>query len=330
MDFEVLNYIPQPVLLIDRDYKVLFANTQAKEVYGEEGLHCYQLTHSFEKPCYEYEGHPCPIRIIKGEEKESSYVVHIHKTKEGGERFFYVIGSKISQDLYLEVHIDLQRLAQSFEFSRVRPELLISSGPLVFFHWKRAEGWPVELVSPNVHELLGYTAEEFMSGKVSYAELIHPEDLQRVAQEVDYHTKNRSKSWTHQDYRVIRKDGRVIWLLDYTVPVLDEKGEVVGYYGYVMDITEKHEQEELFYVLAENNPNGVVLYDYEEDKVLYANSPLLELLGYEREEVVGKSYLSFVCEEDRQTVMNAIKKRRQGSKEVFSYTVKVCAKGGKV
>ncbi|RMH04631.1 MAG: GGDEF domain-containing protein, partial [Aquificota bacterium] len=253
-----------------------------------------------------------------------------HRTEEGKEKLFYVIGKKITNNLYLELHIDLQRLVQSFEISGLRPELLISSGPLAFFYWKRAQDWPVVFVSPNVYEIFGYSAEEFMSGKVKYAELIHPEDLPRVAQEVEYHTKNRSKSWTHQDYRIIRKDGRIVWLLDHTVPVLDDEGEIIGYYGYVMDITEKHEKEELFYLLAENNPNGVVLYDYQEDRVLYVNTPLLELLGYEREEILGKGSFSFVCEEDKEKVLSAIRKRKEGSKEPLSYTVSLCAKGGRV
>ena len=42
-----------------------------------------------------------------------------------------------------------------------------------------AEGWPVELVSENIAQF-GYSPEEFISGAVSYASIVHPDDLERV------------------------------------------------------------------------------------------------------------------------------------------------------
>jgi hypothetical protein len=38
------------------------------------------------------------------------------------------------------------------------------------FTWKNQKGWPVEFVSENVAVLFGYTAKEFMKGKVIYAD----------------------------------------------------------------------------------------------------------------------------------------------------------------
>ncbi len=54
---------------------------------------------------------------------------------------------------------------------------IINKSPAVPFLWKNEEGWPVEYVSENVVDLFEYTAEEFMSGKVRYSKLIHPEDI---------------------------------------------------------------------------------------------------------------------------------------------------------
>jgi len=66
----------------------------------------------------------------------------------------------------------------------LRPELLMSSGPIVFFLWENSEGWPVKMVSPNVMEMFGYSAEDFLERRVSYADLVHPEDIDRVIKEV--------------------------------------------------------------------------------------------------------------------------------------------------
>jgi hypothetical protein len=51
--------------------------------------------------------------------------------------------------------------------------------------------------------------EEFLSGKINYASLIHPEDLERVSQEVATYTNTNKDFWTHQPYRIITKDGKV-------------------------------------------------------------------------------------------------------------------------
>jgi len=54
---------------------------------------------------------------------------------------------------------------------------IIKNSPVVVFLWKNAEGWPVELVSDNVKEVFGYTAEEFMSGKLAFEKVVYPKDF---------------------------------------------------------------------------------------------------------------------------------------------------------
>ncbi len=46
-----LDTIPFPVLLIDKNYQVVFMNKHAKELYTQSGQTCYQLSHSFSELC---------------------------------------------------------------------------------------------------------------------------------------------------------------------------------------------------------------------------------------------------------------------------------------
>jgi PAS domain-containing protein len=79
------------------------------------------------------------------------------------------------------------------------------------------DGWPVEFVSDNVMELLGYSAEEFVSEQVSYAKTVHPDDPERAAKEVaDFSNDKERTSFEHAPYRIIAKDGKVKWLDDRT------------------------------------------------------------------------------------------------------------------
>lgn len=331
MDYSALDLIPEPILIVDESHRVIFANKKARELYGEGPETCYQLSHSFEKPCYEQEGHPCPVKIMKDLGTEKSGVVHIHKT-ERGERYFYVLASYDPREkVYVEIHIDLFDFMENLKLTGQRLEFLLPSGPVVFFQWKRADGWPVEFVSPNVVELLGYTAEDFLSGRIKYADLIHPEDIERVKQEVMYHTEKKSPFWIHQNYRLKRKDGRYIWVLDHTVPLFDNSGDIVGYYGYLLDITEKHEQEELFQVLAESNPHAVIVYDFQQNRILYANQNASKLFEYSREELLNtKDPISLIFWKDRKKVYENLKRRREGYMGPISYKLRVITKNGKI
>jgi diguanylate cyclase (GGDEF)-like protein/PAS domain S-box-containing protein len=330
MDYSAFDLLPEALLVIDENYKIVFANKRAKEVYGSFSDTCYGLSHGFPVPCYEVEEHPCPVKNIKEHGLKRSGVVHLHRTEEG-EGYFYVVAEYDPKErVFVELHIDLSELAKAFGLSSLKPEIVFSMGPVVFFQWERKEGWPVKFVSPNVMELFGYTAEDFLSGRVRYDQVVHPEDLPRVAKEVEFHTANRSPSWTHEDYRIITKEGKIKWVLDHTVPLLDERGEVVGYYGYLIDITEKHEKEEIFRVLAEANPHGVLLYDFESNKIMYANRSITRISGYSMEELLSmEDPLSFIDPLTLRRAEEAIERRKGGYKGLISYRIRVRTKGGK-
>ena len=121
---------------------------------------------------------------------------------------------------------------------------IINRSPTVVFVWKNAEGWPVEFVSDNVVGLFGHTAEEFTSGKVSYATTVHPDDLERVAQEVITYSKEEDrKEFSHDPYRIITKNGEIKWLDDMSLIRRDEKGDITHYEGIVLDISDKKQAE---------------------------------------------------------------------------------------
>jgi PAS domain S-box-containing protein len=122
---------------------------------------------------------------------------------------------------------------------------IINESPAVTFLWKNMEGWPVEFVSENVMKLFGYTATDFVSGKVSYAEVVHTEDLERVAGEVaGFSIGKEHERFVHEPYRIVTKDGKVKWLDDQTFIRRDEKGKITHYQGIVLDITERKQLEE--------------------------------------------------------------------------------------
>ena len=92
-------------------------------------------------------------------------------------------------------------------------EKIVNRSPGVAFLWRATEGWPVEFVSENVREF-GYRPEDFYSGKTPYADIVYPEDLERVAAEVSNYSNEKDRVSFTQEYRVVTPFGDVHWIDD--------------------------------------------------------------------------------------------------------------------
>jgi PAS domain S-box-containing protein len=147
-------------------------------------------------------------------------------------------------DLGIAIFNDLTDRKQS-EQALQEAYSIINRSPAVAFLWKNLEEWPVEFVSDNVMELFGYAAEEFTSGQVSYAKTVHPDDLERVAQEVATFSNEKERTvFVHEPYRIISKDGKVRWLDDRTYIRRDNEANITHYEGIVVDITDSMQAAE--------------------------------------------------------------------------------------
>ncbi len=118
-------------------------------------------------------------------------------------------------------------------------------GPVITFTWKNSENWPVEQISENVFDILGYTTKEFLEGSTLYASLICPDDLERVTNEVTTSSNNGSASFTHEPYRLVTRSGDILWVLDTTTIIRNDQGEITHYLGYLVNISEQKRQEQI-------------------------------------------------------------------------------------
>ena len=114
----------------------------------------------------------------------------------------------------------------------------ISHSPVVVMTWRNAEGWPARYVSDSI-ALWGYRRQDLLSGRLRYADLMHPEDLPRIAGEVARHLAQGQDEY-RQEYRIRHGDGRWMWIEDRTWLVRDAAGQVVDIHGVLIDVSELH------------------------------------------------------------------------------------------
>jgi PAS domain S-box-containing protein len=115
---------------------------------------------------------------------------------------------------------------------------IIERSPMLVFRWGNQSDWPVDYVSGNITGLLGYEPEEFYSGKLRYAEIVHPDDFQRVHDEVQRHVAEGRNHYS-QLYRLLDRDGQVHWMDDRTWVSRDENGQVSHFHGVMLDVTRR-------------------------------------------------------------------------------------------
>ncbi len=116
-------------------------------------------------------------------------------------------------------------------------ETVINNSPVIVFLWKAEKYWPTLYVSENIRQL-GYAPEDFISGRVLYGKIIHPEDLLIVELELEENCEEGGKEFTRQ-YRILTKTGEVRWVEEKTFIQRNPEGRVTNFQGIIEDITEK-------------------------------------------------------------------------------------------
>jgi PAS domain S-box-containing protein len=116
-------------------------------------------------------------------------------------------------------------------------EEIVNRSPVIVFIWKISEGWPVEFVSDNV-SALGYSSEDFTTGKISWPGITHEEDVPRLEKEVANYLKDSQDEWRNV-YRLYTGYGDYRWIEDRNKVLYDSKGNPEYIQGLIFDISDQ-------------------------------------------------------------------------------------------
>jgi PAS domain S-box-containing protein len=150
--------------------------------------------------------------------------------------------------------------------------------------------------------LTGYSEAELLTR--TFQEITHPDDLQADLAQVDRLFAGEIRAF-QMEKRYLRKDKNVIWIRLSTALVRDAQGAPLHSIGQLEDITERKRAEETvrisearFRSLISNATDLITILDA--DGVIHYQSPPIErILGYHREELVGRNAFELVHPDDR-------------------------------
>ena len=138
---------------------------------------------------------------------------------------------------------------------------------------------------------MGYTKEEFCSDDFNFRTLIAPESLGLIND--NFAKYLRGEEVAPYDYCLINKKGERIEAIN-AIKLIQYEGET-AILGVITDITERkraeqalRESEERLKILFESAPDSIYLID-SKGRFADGNKMAFEMVGFARDEVIGKS-----------------------------------------
>lgn len=148
-----------------------------------------------------------------------------------------------------------------------RFQTLIESLPEIVYMAEARPPYRTVYLSPQARTL-GYSLEDRRGAPNLWSDIIHPEDRKRVLSEIQ--SAQERKDRFEIEYRVIARDGSVLWIHDRGSLLLSEEGEPVCWQGLLADITERRRgeeklrrSEERYRAFVEQSSEAIWCFEYE-------------------------------------------------------------------
>ena len=191
-------------------------------------------------------------------------------------------------------------------------------------------------VSPQASRILGHTPAEFLADPELWRKLRHPADRATVM--AAERTAEVTRQPFHAEYRMLRRDGRMLWFRDEAVIVEDPRTDGTFWQGVMFDISAEKQAEEnarkaelRYRSLVESLP-AVVYVDQLDERAtnVYTSPETGPMLGYTvREWVDDPDLWSKIVHPDDWDRARRAEKHHVETGEPFDQTYRIIHKDGR-
>jgi PAS domain S-box-containing protein len=200
----------------------------------------------------------------------------------------------------------LRELYATLQSSEDRLRLVIDTIPAHV--WSARPDGSVDFINQRFLESTGLSIEDLLGW--GWGSVVHPDDLARFLGK--WRVALATGEPMESEVRVRRADGDYRSLLVRNVPLRDELGNIVKWYGTAIDIEDRkraeealRQSEEQWRDVFENNPTMYFMVDAA-GKVMAVNPFGAEQLGYNVDELVGQPVLGVFYECDREAAQRNV------------------------
>jgi len=196
--------------------------------------------------------------------------------------------------------------------------------------WSTSPEGQVDFVNDRWLQFTGLALDEAFGWK--WEAVLHPDDRTRVV--TDWHTALKNGQAMESEARVRRADGEYCWWFIRNVPLRDETGKLVRWYGTAIDIEDRkraeqalRKSEERWRSVFENSAIGVALTDLN-GRFLATNHVYQTIVGYTEEELRALCFLDVTHEDYREANWALITELLEGKRRQFQIEKKYLRKDG--
>ena len=126
--------------------------------------------------------------------------------------------------------------------SERRLATLIGNLPGIAYRSSVEAPWPMSYISEGVELLTGYSASEILDGQLAWADLIHPDDLAKVDEQVT--AAVAAGEMFSISYRIVTRQRDTRWVLERGRAVSSPDASAMSIEGFIGDISEQKRAEE--------------------------------------------------------------------------------------
>lgn len=168
----------------------------------------------------------------------------------------------------------------------------------------------------------------------SWVEYIHPDDRDRAL--TAFYNSKRAFAEYKSEYRVVRSDGSVRWMMSTGAPCVDNEGRSRGFAGSLVDVTERYNMVER---LAYKQTQLRLLTDHASDLIsrhtasgeyLYVSPSCQQILGYSVEELIGQNAYDRINPDHHQLIADEIARQLNGGGDSQPLELRVRHKDGRL
>ena len=148
----------------------------------------------------------------------------------------------------------------------------------------------ITYVSPQVANLLGYSHQDYCKDPSIWLKALHPDDREWVLAEVK--RCYDAGGALDIEYRMLHRDGHVVWWQDRAEIISDEHGTPLYLLGVMFDTTARRQAEDMFSKIVNSSPMGIHMYRLEPDGrlVFTGSNPSADcILGVDNTQFIGKT-----------------------------------------
>jgi PAS domain S-box-containing protein len=171
--------------------------------------------------------------------------------------------------------------------------------------WVGSDDWKeIHYISPAYEEIWGRSCQSLYDRPLSWLEAVHEEDREGILAMIEEKSGDALRDPAFPEFRIVRPDGSVHWILARAYPVPDEKGRTGRVVGIAEEITKRKKatedlqlSEKRFRGYFELGLIGMAVTSPEKNWMQF-NKRLCDILGYSRKELSQMTWVELTHPDD--------------------------------